>query len=114
MAQLFHRSTNALLRFTIFCGGALIAFLALILAGVIRGPYITEQDVVREQPVQFSHEHHVAGLGIDCRYCHTTVEQTAFAGIPPTETCMNCHKQVWATSPMLEPVRASYRENHPI
>ena len=92
----------------------MIVIVTLVWAGVIRAPYVTEQDVVREQPVPFSHEHHVSGLGIDCRYCHTTVERTAFAGVPPTEICMNCHKQVWATSPTLEPVRASLRENHPI
>ena len=114
MAQIFHRSTNAVSRFTIFGGLALVVFVTLVWAGVISAPYFTEQDVVREQPVQFSHDHHVSGLGIDCRYCHTTVERTAFAGVPPTEICMNCHKQVWATSPTLEPVRASLRENHPI
>jgi hypothetical protein len=114
MAQIFHRSTNAVSRFTIFGGFALIVIVTLVWAGVIRAPYVTEQDVVREQPVPFSHEHHVSGLGIDCRYCHTTVERTAFAGVPPTEICMNCHKQVWATSPTLEAVRASLRENHPI
>ncbi len=60
----------------------------------------------------FSHEHHVAGLGIDCRYCHTSVETSAFAGIPPTKTCMNCHSQIWTDSPMLEPVRESFRDRH--
>ena len=83
-------------------------------AGVIRAPYVTEQDVVRDQPVPFSHQHHVSGLGIDCRYCHTSVEKISFAGIPPTQICMNCHKQVWSDSPMLEPVRASLRDNRPI
>jgi hypothetical protein len=114
MAQIFHRSTNALSRFTIFGGLALVVFVTFVWGGVIRAPYVTEQDVVREQPVPFSHEHHVSGIGIDCRYCHTTVERTAFAGIPPTEICMNCHKQVWSTSPILEPVRASLRDNRPI
>jgi hypothetical protein len=65
--------------------------------------------VVREQPVPFSHKHHVSGLGIDCRYCHTAVETSSFAGIPPTETCMSCHSQIWFDSPMLEPVRASFQ-----
>ena len=66
--------------------------------------------MIREQPVPFSHEHHVHGLGIDCRYCHTSVETSAFAGMPPTYTCMSCHSQIWSDSPMLEPVRASLRE----
>src|SRR5688500_5782987 len=80
----------------------------------MRSPYVNEVGVVRDQPVPFSHKHHVAGLGIDCRYCHTSVETSSFAGIPPTKTCMNCHSQVWADSPMLEPVRSSFRENKPI
>jgi len=49
--------------------------------------------------------------GIDCRYCHTSVETSTFAGIPPTKTCMNCHSQLWANSPFLEPVRASFRDD---
>jgi NAD-dependent SIR2 family protein deacetylase len=69
---------------------------------------------VRPQPVPFSHKHHVSGLGIDCRYCHTAVEQSAFAGIPSTSTCMNCHSQIWTNSPMLEPVRESYRTGQPL
>ena len=68
----------------------------------------------REQPVPFSHAHHVGGLGIDCRYCHTTVETSSFANIPPTKTCMNCHSQIWNTSPTLEPVRASFRTGESI
>ncbi len=71
--------------------------------------YFTQVHIVREQPVPFSHKHHVAGLGIDCRYCHTTVETSGFAGIPPTKTCMNCHSSMWSDSPMLEPVRESFR-----
>jgi len=114
MAQIFHPSTNTLSRVTIF---GLLFFLAgglFILAEINRSPYVTRATVVREQPVPFSHEHHVAGLGLDCRYCHTTVEKTAFAGIPPTETCMSCHSQVWTNAQMLEPVRESYRSGTPI
>ena len=65
--------------------------------------------VRRPQPVPFSHQHHVAGLGIDCRYCHTSVETSSFAGIPPTKTCMNCHAQIWTNAALLEPVRESYK-----
>ena len=74
-------------------------------------PYITDQDLIPAQPVPFSHEHHVRELGIDCRYCHTSVETSSFAGLPPTETCMSCHSQIWTDSPMLEPVRTSMRES---
>src|SRR6185369_5779685 len=74
-----------------------------------RSPYYSWRGVAREQPVPFSHQHHVAGLGIDCRYCQTSVEKSNFAGIPPTKTCMNCHQQIWTNAPMLEPVRESYR-----
>jgi Cytochrome c7 and related cytochrome c/Class III cytochrome C family len=92
----------------------LVAGLLWLLAELSRSSYATEADVPREQPVQFSHRHHVSGLGIDCRYCHTTVETSAFAGIPSTSTCMNCHSQIWTDSPMLEPVRESYRSGRPL
>jgi hypothetical protein len=74
-----------------------------------RTPYITYEKVVRPQPVPFSHEHHVAAIGIDCRYCHTSVENSNYAGIPPTKTCMNCHSQIWTNAAILEPVRESFR-----
>jgi hypothetical protein len=114
MAQIFHRSLNAISRLTIFGGLFVIVVVTWAWAGVIRAPYVSDQFEARDQPVPFSHEHHVGGLGIDCRYCHTSVEKSFFAGIPPTQICMNCHKQVWADSPTLEPVRASLRENRPI
>ena len=74
-----------------------------------RSPYSTYQGVAHTQPVPFSHQHHVSGLGLDCRYCHTSVETSRFAGIPPTQTCMNCHAQIWTNAAMLEPVRESFR-----
>jgi len=81
---------------------------------VARSSYLTGQYLEKQQPVQFSHKHHVGDDGIDCRYCHTTVETTATAGMPPTQTCMNCHSQLFSDQPYLEPVRASFRENKPI
>jgi hypothetical protein len=81
---------------------------------LIRSPYQTNVRVIQEQPVPFSHEHHVHALGIDCRYCHTSVETEGFAGMPPTYTCMSCHSQIWSDSPMLEPVRVSLRERKPL
>jgi hypothetical protein len=74
-----------------------------------RSPYVTYAGVARPQPVPFSHQHHAGGLGIDCRYCHTSVENSGFAGIPPTRTCINCHSEMWTAAPMLDPVRESFR-----
>jgi hypothetical protein len=107
--QIFHRSTNTISRATIF--GAIFAVGLLVWAAyeIQSSPYVTYAGVARPQPVPFSHQHHVAALGIDCRYCHTSVETSGFAGIPPTKTCMNCHSQIWTNAPMLEPVRESYR-----
>jgi hypothetical protein len=109
MAQIFHRSTNSISRATIFGAVFVVAALFWAAAQVQRSPYVTYAGVVRPQPAPFSHQHHVAGLGIDCRYCHTSVENSRFAGIPPTKTCMNCHAQIWTKAPMLEPVRESFR-----
>jgi hypothetical protein len=108
MAQIFHPSTNTISKVSIF--GALLVLAALALFGgqILRSPYVTEAYVARQQPVPFSHKHHVADDGIDCRYCHTSVENSSFAGIPSTKTCMNCHSMIWANSPMLEPVRLSF------
>lgn len=112
--QIFHPSWNTLSRLSIF-GAAFFAVGVLMLTYfLIRSPYQTMQDVVREQPVQFSHEHHVSGLGIDCRYCHTTVEYASSAGMPPTYTCMSCHSQIWPDSPLLEPVRMSLANDKPL
>jgi hypothetical protein len=114
MAQVFKPSANTFARLTIF--GALFAVAGGLwaLAAFNRSDYMTGAHVQRAQPVQFSHRHHVYELGIDCRYCHTTVEVSSYANIPPTEICMNCHSQIWADSPTLEPVRASYRTGESI
>lgn len=114
MSQIFHRRTNTISRVSI---GALVILVALVfslLAEINASPYITHVNIVRDQPVPFSHQHHVGGLGIDCRYCHQFVERSATAGIPPASTCMNCHSQMWADAPMLEPVRRAYKTNAPL
>ena len=114
MVQVFHPSMNSFSRVTIF--GAVFFVLAAVgvAYGIMGSPYVTGQNVAVDQPIQFSHEHHVSALGIDCRYCHTSVEKSSFAGLPPTETCMTCHSQIWRDSPMLAPVRNSLRDNEPI
>jgi Cytochrome c7 and related cytochrome c len=109
MAQIFHRSTNTISRVSVFGGIGIIVVLVATLAAINRSSYVTEVGVARSQPVQFSHKHHVSDDGIDCRYCHTSVEESSFAGIPSTKICMNCHTQIWAASPILEPVRESFR-----
>lgn len=109
MAQVFKPSSITYAR-------VILASVALIGGGSLYGLYafnnlrtVTRAYESREQPVQFSHKHHNGELGIDCRYCHTSVEDASFAGIPPTQICMNCHAQIWTDAPILEPVRASYR-----
>jgi hypothetical protein len=109
MPQIFKPSANALARWTLAAAVLSLVSGLWVADRVSRSPYVTQAGVAREQPVPFSHAHHVGGIGIDCRYCHTTVETSNFAGIPPTKTCMNCHSQLFADSPILEPVRESFR-----
>jgi hypothetical protein len=114
MNQIFHPSMNTIARVSII-GGVLIAVaIGVALHFFVRSPYLTQVDVAREQPVPFSHRHHVTELGIDCRYCHTSAEDEAFAGIPPTQTCMTCHSQIHTDAEVLEPVRESYRTGQPL
>jgi hypothetical protein len=112
--QIFHRSANTIARVSIFGALFFVAAFIGLLYRIDRSPWMTQEHVAREQPIQFSHERHVAGNGIDCRYCHTSVEDSAVAGIPPTKTCMNCHSQIFSTSPFLEPVRQSFRSDRSI
>jgi hypothetical protein len=112
--QIFHPSMNTISRATIFGAVFILAGIGWILWVFYRSSYVTQVGVARPQPVEFSHEHHVGGLGIDCRYCHVSVENSAFAGIPATQICMQCHSQIWNDSPKLEPVRASFRTDESI
>lgn len=108
MAQIFNRSANTLARASILGIVLLLSAVGAALMQLQRSPYVTNQHIAPEQPVPFSHQHHAGGLGLDCRYCHTSVEESSFAGIPPTKTCMNCHAQIWTKADMLEPVRNSF------
>ncbi|HET9399421.1 MAG TPA: cytochrome c3 family protein [Candidatus Acidoferrales bacterium] len=111
MSQVFHRSTNTIARLSIYGALFLIAGGVYVLYVFAGSPYVTDANEAKDQPVPFSHRHHAAELGIDCRYCHTSVESSSDAGMPATRTCMTCHSQIWVGSPMLEPVRSSYRED---
>ena len=114
MSQLFPPAFDLAAK---FCA---LGVLVLLLGGTYsayllnRSPYWTNVGVTLDQPVPFSHKHHVGELGIDCRFCHTSVEKAAYAGMPDTQTCMTCHSQIWKTSPMLAAVRKSYAENKPL
>ncbi len=114
MAQIFHHSANSVAKISIVVAIVLAGAAGFVYTQVARSSYLTGRYMEKQQPVQFSHKHHSGDDGIDCRYCHTSVETSSSAGIPPTQTCMNCHSQIWSDSPYLEPVRASYRDNKPI
>lgn len=114
MAQVFPSSANTLARGSLAVGVVAALGSLWLLYELSRSSYATQAGVTRDQPVAFSHLHHVAGVGVDCRYCHSSVETSAVAGLPPTKVCMSCHSQIWAASPALEPVRLSARENTPI
>ena len=114
MSQIFHPSMNFIVRVTLL----VIVFVLVGLGGlgyyIVNSPYITEVGVVKAQPVPYSHKQHVGNLGLDCRYCHTSVEDSNTASLPPTATCMGCHAQVAKDSKVLELVRASAKDNQPL
>src|SRR5687767_15334398 len=114
MSQIFKRSANAVARMTLIGAATLALVAGLVVVTLMRSSWATKQNEFVEQPIQFSHAHHVGGMGLDCRYCHTSVEKSSFAGIPPTKTCINCHSQIWSNAPILEPVRASFRDDKPL
>jgi hypothetical protein len=111
MSQIFRRSANAIAHFSLVGALLVVATLGWVILLLMRSDYVTGANANVTQPIQFSHMHHAGGMGIDCRYCHTSVEQSSFANIPPTKTCMNCHSQIFNQAPILEPVRASFRDD---
>lgn len=114
MPQVFHPSTNTISRVTLFGAIFFVAFAAWLVMAIDRSAAVTRRNVVIEQPIPFSHAHHVGEIGIHCLMCHSTVERAPFAGLPSTETCMGCHSILFADSPMLEPVFDSFRSGEPI
>lgn len=106
--QIFRASADTMLRLglaVVLLGPFCAAAFGMV---VVRSNYMTGENQTPIQPVPFSHAHHTAEIGIDCRYCHTGVEKSARAGIPPTKTCMTCHSQLWTNAEMLAPVRDSF------
>lgn len=102
------------MRTSLVGGASFVCVVILAMLALARSPYMTNQNVTVDQPVPFSHQHHVADIGIDCRYCHQTVEYSARAGVPPTQVCMNCHRQLWNQTEMLAPVWNSFRNDEPL
>src|SRR5262245_57604379 len=114
MPQVFSRRANLFVRTAIVALALLVVLTGGSIWEVWMSPYMTRQHLAFDQPVPFSHQHNSAGLGIDCRYCHTTAENSSTAGMPSTETCMTCHSQVWTDAPVLQAVRESWRTGRPI
>lgn len=114
MPQVFSRRANSFAKTSILVAPVLLALTGVSVWAVWNSPYMTREHLALDQPAPFSHEHHNAGLGIDCRYCHTTVETSSTAGMPSTETCMTCHSQVWTQAPVLKAVRESWRTGLPV
>ena len=114
MSQVFPKSANAWSKASVIAIVFVLLGLGWAVLTLQRSDLVTSANQFIEQPVQFSHQHHAGGIGIECRYCHTSVEVSPSAGIPPTKTCINCHSQIWNQSPYLEPVRASFRDDKPL
>ena len=114
MGQIFKERANAIARLMVFGGPVFVLVIGAVFYALGQSDFLTRVHSPLDQPVPFSHQHHVGGLGIDCRYCHTSVTQSSFAGLPPTETCMTCHSQIWKDAPVLKPVRDSFQTGNPI
>jgi hypothetical protein len=112
MAQIFHPRSG------LYAKLVLIVATILAIAGVAVWRTVTtepdSQNEAVEQPVPFSHKHHVGEVGLDCRYCHATVETDAFAGMPPVSTCLTCHSQLFTDQPALAPLMESWKTGVPL
>jgi hypothetical protein len=108
MPQIFRPSSNTIARISIVAVIALLGSTLAVAYIMDRGPWTTSVRIAPEQPIPFSHKHHVKDDGIDCRYCHTSVETSGYAGLPPTETCMSCHSQIWNNASVTQPIRDSW------
>jgi hypothetical protein len=112
--QIFRPSADTVAR-VVLVSILVVPLLAVAIAyWVMTSEYITNQNITLAQPVPFSHEHHISGLGLDCRYCHSAVERSPVATLPPTHTCMTCHSQLYTQAEMLAPIRRSLADNKPV
>lgn len=114
MPQIFNPSADTWLRATVLVAAVSLLGAGAFASGLARSAYVTREGWPVRQPVPFSHKHHAGDLGIDCRYCHASVESGRYAGLPPTRTCMTCHSQLWTGAPALAPVRESWARREPI
>lgn len=114
MSALFSRSSNSLFALVVAGLGATLVGTPVLLMIWVRTPYVTGQQRELEQPIAFDHRHHVADDGIDCAYCHDLAWRSSFAGVPPTERCLNCHSQIWNDSSALSPLWRSVTSGGPI
>src|SRR6476659_755398 len=114
MSPLFRPRHNTLAQISWFVVAAGAAGVPLGLMLYARTPYARGMQEPVEQPIQFDHRHHTRDEGIDCRFCHSTVDRSPHAGIPATQPCLNCHSQIWNQSPLLDPIRRSFIEGTPI
>jgi Cytochrome c7 and related cytochrome c/Class III cytochrome C family len=114
MAAIFTRRANLVMRVILVVAVVAVVVFYPLVWGIPQMDYQTLVNFAPIQPVPFSHKHHVGGLGIDCRYCHNSVEISSNAGIPPLETCMTCHSQLWTNAEMLASVRQQYAEHKPL
>ena len=114
MARIFGPQANTVSRTSLVVAIAALAGFAVVMGVFVRSPYVTRAEEPINQPVLFSHQHHAGDLGLDCRYCHTSVEDSSYSSLPATEICMTCHSQIWTESPLLAPVRQSFITNTPI
>jgi hypothetical protein len=114
MPQLFPPYADTLARLVLVAIPVVPLVAIGVASWVTASEYITGRSITYDQPVPFSHQHHVGGLGLDCRYCHSGVETSPVAGIPPTHTCMTCHSLLYTQTAMLAPVRESLADDQPM
>lgn len=114
MPPIFPPRSNTFARISILVVLVLLAAAVGLAVWLLHSPVVNQVGQVIPQPVPFPHGFHVAAVGLDCRYCHESVEKSSFAGMPPTETCMSCHSQVRLDSALLAPVRNSWETGEPI